>query len=76
MAGRQDPEAVCLVETRSKPRHVRRMIMFAALILILASRLTSIAHHNWNPLPTGTTIDRIVVENLSGDYRYFEMLIS
>jgi len=38
------------------------MIMFAALILILAFATSFYAHHNWNPLPTGTTIDRIVVE--------------
>jgi murein L,D-transpeptidase YafK len=36
--------------------------MFAALILICAFAIYLYAHHNWNPLPAGTTIDRIVVE--------------
>jgi murein L,D-transpeptidase YafK len=36
--------------------------MFAALILICAFAIYLYAHHNWNPLPAGTTIDRIVAE--------------
>src|SRR5262249_13305005 len=36
--------------------------MLAALILISAFAIYLYAHHNLNPLPTGTTIDRIVVE--------------
>lgn len=36
--------------------------MVAALILICALAVYLYAHHNWNPLPAGTTIDRIVVE--------------
>jgi murein L,D-transpeptidase YafK len=38
------------------------MILFAGLILICALAIYLYAHHNWNPLPAGTTIDRIVVE--------------
>ena len=34
----------------------------AALILICAFAIYLYAHHNWNTLPSGTTIDRIVVE--------------
>ena len=37
-------------------------IIFAALILICAFAVYLYAHHNWNSLPAGTTIDRIVVE--------------
>jgi len=38
------------------------MILFAGLILICALAIYLYAHHNWNPLPAATTIDRIVVE--------------
>src|SRR5262245_32986224 len=38
------------------------MIMLAGLILICVLAIYVYAHHNWNPLPPGTTIDRIVVE--------------
>jgi len=31
-------------------------------ICVLALAVYFYAHHNWNPLPSGTTIDRIVVE--------------
>ena len=41
---------------------MKRTIIFAALILICAIAIYLYAHHNWNPLPAGTTIDRIVVE--------------
>jgi len=41
---------------------VKRTIIFAALILICALAIYLYAHHNWNPLPAGTTINRIVVE--------------
>jgi len=36
--------------------------MFATLILICALAIYFYAHHNWNPLPAGTIIDRMVVE--------------
>jgi murein L,D-transpeptidase YafK len=51
-----------LIETRSKPHHVKRTTVFAVLILICAFAIYFYAHHNWNSLPAGTTIDRIVVE--------------
>ena len=38
------------------------MIILAVLVLICAFGVYRYAHHNWNPLPTGTTVDRIVVE--------------
>jgi murein L,D-transpeptidase YafK len=36
--------------------------MFAVLIVIGPFAIYRYVHHNWNPLPAGTTIDRIVVE--------------
>jgi murein L,D-transpeptidase YafK len=62
MARWTNPDAVVLIETRSKPHHVKRPILFAALIPISALAIYLYAHHNWNPLPAGTAIDRIVVE--------------
>ena len=53
---------LCLIETRSQLHHVKRTIIFAVLILICAFAIYLYAHHNWNLLPAGTTIDRIVVE--------------
>lgn len=41
---------------------MKRKITLAILILICAVAFYFYAHHNWNPLPAGTTIDRIVVE--------------
>jgi len=41
---------------------VKRTIIFAALILVCALTTYLYAHHNWNSLPAGTTIDRILVE--------------
>ena len=41
---------------------MKRTIILAALILICALAIYLCAHHNWNSLPAGTTIDRIVVE--------------
>ena len=41
---------------------MKRTIIFAVLILICAFAIYLYAHHNWNLLPAGTTIDRIVVE--------------
>ena len=48
--------------------------MFAALILICAFTIYLYAHHNWNPLPAGTTIDlslssgppRVLVPDVAG----------
>lgn len=41
---------------------MRRSILFAVLTLICALGVYVYAHHNWNSVPAGTTIDRIVVE--------------
>jgi murein L,D-transpeptidase YafK len=41
---------------------VKRKIIIIALILICAFAIYLYAHHNWNLLPAGTTIDHIVVE--------------
>ena len=41
---------------------MKRTIIVTALILICAFAIYLYAHHNWNSLPAGTTIDRIVVE--------------
>jgi murein L,D-transpeptidase YafK len=38
------------------------MILFAGLVLICALAIYLYAHHNWNPLPAGTTIDHMVAE--------------
>src|SRR5215467_10216594 len=51
-----------LIETWSKPHHVKRTIVFAVLALFCAFAIYLYGHHNWNSLPAGTTIDRIVVE--------------
>jgi murein L,D-transpeptidase YafK len=40
---------------------VNRKII-VALLVICALALCFYAHHNWHPLPSGTTIDRIVVQ--------------
>jgi murein L,D-transpeptidase YafK len=46
-----------------KITNVIRMITLACVgICVLALAVYFYAHHNWNPLPSGTTIDRIVVE--------------
>ena len=37
-------------------------MLFPGLILICALAIYLYAHHNWNALPAGTTIDRMVVE--------------
>jgi murein L,D-transpeptidase YafK len=41
---------------------VRRKILLASFAVICGFALYVYAHHNWNALPSGTTIDRIVVE--------------
>ena len=62
MAGPKILTQLCVIEIPSKPHNVKRTIMFAALILICAFAMYLYAHHNWNSLPAGTTVDRIVVE--------------
>jgi uncharacterized protein YggT (Ycf19 family) len=63
MADRMNPEAFSS-DTRAwkTVTSVNRMIILAALIVICAFALYFYAHHNWNPLPAGTTIDRILVQ--------------
>jgi murein L,D-transpeptidase YafK len=51
-----------LIEPRLKAHHVKRTIIFGLLILICTFAVYPYAHHNWNELPAGTTIDRILVE--------------
>ena len=41
---------------------MKRTMIFAFSFLICAFAISLYAHHNWNSLPAGTTIDRIVVE--------------
>jgi len=53
---------MCLSKTPSKNPHVKGTIVFVVLILICAFAIYLYAHHNWNSLPAGTTIDRIIVK--------------
>jgi len=46
----------------SKAHDVIRKITCRRLICALALAVHFYAHHNWHPLPPGTTIDRVVVE--------------
>jgi murein L,D-transpeptidase YafK len=39
----------------------RILIVVCALVLLIAG-IRLYAHHNWNPLPAGTMVDRILVE--------------
>ena len=41
---------------------MKRTIIFAVLIVVCALAIYLYAHHNWNSLPVGTRIDRILVE--------------
>src|SRR5207237_5719090 len=40
----------------------RRVVLLAIVIVMFVVGVHFYAHHVWNPVPTGTTIDRIVVE--------------
>jgi murein L,D-transpeptidase YafK len=40
----------------------RKILISLAALVLLVSGVYICAHHNWNSLPAGTTIDRIVVE--------------
>ena len=51
-----------MIETQSPRQQVKLTVILTALILICAFAIYLYAHHNWNLLATGTTIDRIVVE--------------
>jgi murein L,D-transpeptidase YafK len=41
---------------------IRKITLLCVVICALALAVYFYAHHNWHPLPRGTTIDRIVVE--------------
>jgi murein L,D-transpeptidase YafK len=41
---------------------LRKIVLLFAAIVLLVGGVYVYAHHNWNPLPAGTTIDRILVE--------------
>jgi murein L,D-transpeptidase YafK len=41
---------------------IRKITLLAVVICALALAVYFYAHHNWHPLPSGTAIDRIVVE--------------
>ena len=41
---------------------IRKITLLCVVICVLALAVYFYAHHNWHPLPRGTTIDRIVVE--------------
>jgi murein L,D-transpeptidase YafK len=61
MADRINIDAVAFNLNRSKPHHVKSTIIFATVILVCMFSIYFYAHHNWNSLPAGTTIDRILV---------------
>ncbi len=42
--------------------NMKHGIALAGLVLICVLAFYFYAHHNWNPLPIGTTVNRIVVE--------------
>ncbi len=41
---------------------IRKITLLSVIICALALAVHFYAHHNWHPLPPGTTIDRVVVE--------------
>jgi len=41
---------------------LRRFLVILVTIGVLVGSVYIYAHHNWNPLPAGTTIDRILIE--------------
>lgn len=41
---------------------IRKVTLLSVVICALALAVYFYAHHNWRPLPSGTTIDRILVE--------------
>lgn len=44
------------------PNVIRKITLACGILCVLALAVYVYAHHNWHPLPRGTTIDRIVVE--------------
>jgi len=51
---------------------LRVILVVLATIAVLLDGVYVYAHHNWNPLPAGTTIDRIVVEKSVRKLSIFE----
>ena len=51
---------VCLANSEREMRF--KSILLLGVIFGVASAIYFYAHHNWNPLPPNTTIDRILVE--------------
>jgi hypothetical protein len=41
---------------------IRKITLLSVIICALPLAVYFYAHHNWHPLPSGTTIDRVVVE--------------
>src|SRR5204862_8018792 len=68
---------VCLANSDRELRF--KSILLLGVIFGAASALYFYAHHNWNPLPPNTTIDRILVEKSARKlsiYRAGETLIT
>jgi len=57
---------VCSFAFLAKPSKahdvIREITLLFVIICALALAVYFYAHHNWHPLPSGTTIDRVVVE--------------
>lgn len=51
---------------------LRRILVLLAAVVFLLGGIYIYAHHNWNPLPAGTTIDRIVVEKAARKLSIFD----
>src|SRR5438874_13795828 len=51
---------VCLANSEREMRF--KSIFLLGVIFVVAIAIYFYAHHNWNPLPPNTTIERIVVE--------------
>ena len=49
----------------------RRVVLLAIAIVMFVVGVHFYAHHVWNPVPTGTTIDRIVVEKSARNLSIF-----
>jgi murein L,D-transpeptidase YafK len=62
MADRRDPDEVAFAHAAEALANMNRMIIVVALVGICAVAIYFYAHHIWNSLPAGTTIDRILVQ--------------
>jgi hypothetical protein len=50
---------------------IRKITLPSVVICALALAIYLYAHHNWHPLPVGTTIDRIVVQKSAHNLSIF-----